>query len=264
MSIRWISAVWINSPYRGEHLLLHLALADFANDEGYCFPSIRTLSNKARCSQQWVRKGIRLMIQDDLLEIVEQGLGRGNVNRYLLKPVSKKRETELRISHKGETQSLEIPNSVTSDTYIQNRKEPSHDQPLSAFELFWSAYPKKVGKGLARKTFDRLMSRKNSPSIHDLLAGVERYRLSVSDPRYIAHPTSWLNAERWTDEISTPASESTRVVVSHHIQQAQSFGASFASTGRSESELLESIESYDIEYQQAAIAAYQQRKNPRS
>ena len=52
MSIRWISHVWQKSPYKGEHLLLHLALADFDNDEGEDLPSVRALAVKARCSEQ--------------------------------------------------------------------------------------------------------------------------------------------------------------------------------------------------------------------
>ena len=53
MSVRWISYVWESSPFKGERLLLHLALADFANDEGECWPAQPTLAKKARCSVTW-------------------------------------------------------------------------------------------------------------------------------------------------------------------------------------------------------------------
>jgi hypothetical protein len=85
MSVKWISHVWQSSPYRGERLLLHLALADFASDEGICWPSQTTLARKARCSVNWVRLSIAQMVRDDLIEIVEPaGAGRGKVGKYRL------------------------------------------------------------------------------------------------------------------------------------------------------------------------------------
>lgn len=260
-----MSLVWQKSPYKGQHLLLHLALADFANDEGYCFPSIRTLGMKARCSEQWVRKGIRQMIDDDLLEIVEQGLGRGNVNRYLLKGVTEKRESEFRISEKGATQSPQIPNSEHSDTYLKNHHESSNESSLSAFETFWEAYPRKVGKGTARKAFDRLMARKNAPSLHDLLAGIVRYEASITDPRFIAHPTTWLNGERWLDVIESKAEAKPTIMnVRPSIQQAQSQGAAHRLVGGSEEELLTQIQHLDQEHQQAALEMFRYRPDRRN
>lgn len=46
-------AVWKHAPCEGTDLLLLLALADNANDEGICWPSISTLSQKIRrCHRQ--------------------------------------------------------------------------------------------------------------------------------------------------------------------------------------------------------------------
>ena len=257
MSIRWISHVWQKSPYKGEHLLLHLALADFANDEGECFPSVRTLALKARCSEQWVRQGIRKMIDHDLIEIVERGLGRGNVNRYRLKGVSKKGESDFGISAKGVSLSTENPKSDDSLSIYQNHHEPSIHRP--SFDSFWNAYPKKVGKGLALKAFVKIMTSKEAPTLDDLLEGIERYKKTISDSKYIAHPTTWLNGHRWLDEISTSADPSARLVVSPAISNAQSFGASQALIGSTEQELLESIEHYKADEHQAALEAYLNR-----
>lgn len=51
MSVRIMSRVWESSPYRGNHLLVLLALADWANDEGWCWPLAQTLADKARISR---------------------------------------------------------------------------------------------------------------------------------------------------------------------------------------------------------------------
>jgi hypothetical protein len=39
MSIKVMSQVWEHSTRKGTRLLLLLALADFANDEGICYPA---------------------------------------------------------------------------------------------------------------------------------------------------------------------------------------------------------------------------------
>ena len=122
MSVRWISAVWADSPYRGERLLIHLALADYANDEGMCFPSQRTLARKARCSENYVRLTIKQMIADKLIEVSRDGGGRGITAVYQLLPPttngdSPKRKTPI----------------LKRATLLMNRNEPSRTSiPQSA------------------------------------------------------------------------------------------------------------------------------------
>lgn len=69
------------------------------------------------------------------------------------------------------------------------------------FEDFWAAVPRKVGKGGARRAY-RVALNKTSPQI--LMEGIKDYAESVRgrDQKYVAHPATWLNQERWTDEQS--------------------------------------------------------------
>lgn len=49
MSVRVMNEVWEQAmDLSGSRLLVMLALADWANDEGVCWPSVRTLAHKAR------------------------------------------------------------------------------------------------------------------------------------------------------------------------------------------------------------------------
>lgn len=68
------------------------------------------------------------------------------------------------------------------------------------FEAFWARVPRKVGKGQARKAFNAALKKADVSTILD---GMERYARSVKgkDSRFIAHPATWLNGERWTDEV---------------------------------------------------------------
>lgn len=51
MSIKLMTQVWEQAEAEGTKLLLLLALADMANDEGYCWPSYKTLSKKIRVGE---------------------------------------------------------------------------------------------------------------------------------------------------------------------------------------------------------------------
>jgi hypothetical protein len=72
------------------------------------------------------------------------------------------------------------------------------------FGRFWDAYPRKVGKGAARKAWTKAIKSGATPP--DIAAGAERYRDDPKrrreDIRFTAHPATWLNAERWTDQLA--------------------------------------------------------------
>lgn len=79
-------------------------------------------------------------------------------------------------------------------------RKPKSDFPADAFEAhFWPLYPRKIGKGAARKTFDRIRLSGKVPWL-DLMDGLRRFARDPPDPRYTPHASTWLNDERWTDE----------------------------------------------------------------
>lgn len=71
------------------------------------------------------------------------------------------------------------------------------------FEEFWRNYPRKVGKGSSRKAWFK--TKKNRPPLPDLLKALSSQKLSPDwqkdDGQFIPHPTTWLNQERWSDEV---------------------------------------------------------------
>ncbi len=72
------------------------------------------------------------------------------------------------------------------------------------FDDFWKAYPLKVGKIAARKAYAKAI--KDGASTADLLAGAQREEIKQAgkNPKYIKHPTTWLNAGCWMDEPEKP------------------------------------------------------------
>lgn len=81
MSIRVMNWVWDYSPAKGTELLLLLAIADAANDDGTnAFPSITTLARKTRLDSRTVRRIVRKLTAEGHIEVDERG-GRES-NRY--------------------------------------------------------------------------------------------------------------------------------------------------------------------------------------
>jgi hypothetical protein len=73
------------------------------------------------------------------------------------------------------------------------------DAALEAeFDQWYAIYPLHVGRGAALKAFKKA---RQSASLEALIAGAQRYREDPArKPDYTAHPSTWLNQERWQDE----------------------------------------------------------------
>lgn len=89
----------------------------------------------------------------------------------------------------------------------QNRKEDKEKKQTSVrmrqsepdgFEQFWKIYPRRVGKGQARRAFASALSK---VSLTDLIATLRGYEFDPRE-RFQPHPATWLNGERWLDEAS--------------------------------------------------------------
>lgn len=74
--------------------------------------------------------------------------------------------------------------------------------PQEQFDEFWNAYGNKVKIKDARAAFVKALK---VATFGEIIAGVRRYH--ASRPKFIAHPTTWLNGERWNDEAT--ANQST-------------------------------------------------------
>lgn len=67
---------------------------------------------------------------------------------------------------------------------------------LELFDAWWECYPEKVGKGAARKAFQRAIK---IATLDEMVEGVRRYRAEKPPDRSWCHPSTWLNQERWLD-----------------------------------------------------------------
>jgi hypothetical protein len=97
------------------------------------------------------------------------------------------------------------PEQSRTDTDTEKKDTPRKARVQSGevegFEAFWSHYPRKTGKGAARKAFE-VACRKADPLVLHVAAG--RFAATRPDPKFTPHPATWLNQERWLDEELQP------------------------------------------------------------
>lgn len=70
------------------------------------------------------------------------------------------------------------------------------------FKVFWKAYPKKIGKGAAEKSFNKY--KPDDALLSEMVKAVETQKRSdqwqKDNGQYIPNPATWLNQKRWEDE----------------------------------------------------------------
>lgn len=72
MSLRVMSHVWANSKQKGAALLLLLAMADIADDQGDCFPSADYLAKKARVEVRSIQRAVSKLVEAGELVVFDK------------------------------------------------------------------------------------------------------------------------------------------------------------------------------------------------
>lgn len=87
MSNKALNHVWEHSTLKGTALLLMIAIADMANDDGECYPGKARLSRKCRTTKDNIKKLLKKCEESGEL-IIQDGMGmetiNGWTNRYVL------------------------------------------------------------------------------------------------------------------------------------------------------------------------------------
>jgi hypothetical protein len=143
MSAEAVGWVFRHSPYAGDGLVVHLALADVANDVyGYELWLKRAeIGSKSRCSLATVDRALHNMRAAGYLEVLEAGGGRGNPTHYRLtkspqnggvcEPLFGSHEeprASLKLHRETPSSARETPSSgesVNSLSQIKNREKTS-------------------------------------------------------------------------------------------------------------------------------------------
>ena len=94
------------------------------------------------------------------------------------------------------------PSTSPADADSVTKQKPYSE----AFQKFYEAYPRKIGKRKAFNAWARAVKRAPANVIHDgAVALADHHKRAGTDPRFIPHPTTWLNRDGWEDELTLPA-----------------------------------------------------------
>lgn len=93
------------------------------------------------------------------------------------------------------------PDKIREDKRIKRVTKVTpkrEDDPL--FDMAWSEYPRKVGKGQARKAWNAAIKKEDPVKIIEAL---EKHSMAWDgkSPEFIPHLSTWLNGERWLDDL---------------------------------------------------------------
>lgn len=131
------------------------------------------------------------------------------------------KQTEANASNLEANSSKEEANASTSEANasnleaIKNKEDRSKNKEYikpyctidEAFEAFWKEYPNRKGKGKAREAFKKAIKK---ASVDTMVEAVRKQRQGSQwkkdEGRYIPYPATWLNQERWEDEVDTNGS----------------------------------------------------------
>ena len=127
----------------------------------------------------------RRMLRDENLRNIRKEAGSKGGNPVLLK--------------QKPTTGVKQKRTPSSSTSLKMSDCDGNQSLVVQFEDFWSICPRKTAKGSARKAWLKAIKTASPETIID---GIKAYAKSAqgTEPQYIAHPATWLNGERWSDE----------------------------------------------------------------
>jgi hypothetical protein len=129
MSLESLLDTWKRSPLKSSRLLLVLALADAADDEGWSSPKVDWLAERARVKPRQAQRILRDLEADSTLE-VRPGSGRGRTSSYRLRLEN---QVEKGVMHgtlspeKGVTEATLSPEKGGVHDTLLPRKGDTHD-----------------------------------------------------------------------------------------------------------------------------------------
>lgn len=209
--------------------LLYAALCNFAGSNDRCWPAHATMAKYIGSSISSVKNYLKELERQQLIRIRP---GRSHSSTYFfLRPSWAKAEASKSTSGRSEA---DYPQAKAG--YRNNFKKSLENYPPlppasssarppktarsrtggggflfvdTGFEKFWSAYPRKEAKELARSVWHRLARYGDLPELDALLDALKKFQAlpgwQKEHGRFVPQLVNWLRGKRWLDEPDDPA-----------------------------------------------------------
>lgn len=210
------AAVRYDARLKPMERILYGEITALADQTGYCYASNRYFIELYGVTDRAVQKWIKDLTACGYITVeVLGGAGQGRCKRRITPIFSlwDVRQTPEQKFATPEQKFAPPPNKSSGRTIQDNNTSNNNTTRACArgFDRFWAAYPRKVGKGAAERSFERI--RPDAALLDGMLRAIETQRQSDTWLRgYIPNPATWLNQRRWEDEpdgVTAPAAQQT-------------------------------------------------------
>lgn len=230
VALAWAKQQKTGSPARKAVLMV---LADFADEDGKAWPSVRRIEEDTELSERTVRTAIKELKKAGLINIVHRtseatGLSRSNAYFLALKPVPQEEDSRVQELH-PRVQELhprgaraaplgvrelhpELPyknyhkNHSSNPSDSQSRpasRARAPDWPEDYGQVAWEAYGKKVDRKASILALDRLAG--SGSVAWDVFIGAVQRQAQTVEPQFRPSLERYIKRERWTDSQPPPS-----------------------------------------------------------
>jgi hypothetical protein len=202
-------------------LRMYAALSRYADKGGTAYPARATLAERMQWSESTVDRALRDLVKAGLLRVTlrvknvagevregKQGAGwEPTSSLYQLvtpaSPVTAPSPTAPMVpsvSSDGAQRLQRRPiHSHLNESHLNETTRTRSTPAPGSFQAWYDSYPRRIGKQAALTAYRRACK---LTSEEELLLALKRQLpdLISRDPKYIPHPATWLNQQRWADE----------------------------------------------------------------
>lgn len=197
-----------NSIYKINHMLLYQQIK---NNENYSLladnkqlQNVTVNSNKMlRLNNSNSNETLPIQLQNVTVNSNDL-LPNKNIYKNNNKNIYAHSENEQVYNHESDNHSSNTIKQETKNKAIKKQNKELNELQEKQFDKFWQAYPKKVSKKQAQKSWKKI-----NPSLElfeKILKALEMVKQTEQwkkdNGKYVPYPATWLNQERWTDEIN--------------------------------------------------------------
>jgi hypothetical protein len=211
----WIPAeIWLNEELSVMEKVLYAEIDSFCGSGKECFCSNAHFAHLLQVSERQVQ---RLLVSLEKKGIISRRMvykeGGKEVDKRYLKPVHVTTPPDKTVTTPPDEivtpsgdENVVGTNPGITNSYNNTPLTPQVDAKVSVqeerFDTFWKAYPKKVGKGAAKKAF--IKAKVSDNLLSQMLTAIETQRRThqwqKENGQFIPNPSTWLNQSRWEDE----------------------------------------------------------------
>lgn len=190
-------------------VLLHLQCIAYATQHATNGFVPMRLAMRQACAEQCdvdllVQCGLLLRVDERNVEVHDYLEHQRSANEIKSASDKGKRAAEARWGS-AQNGAPSIASSMPNPMPRERERKREEDTALRAdFAEWYAIYPKKVAKPAAQKAYAK--ARKNADAATLLAAASVVAKAYGSDNTYCPNPATWLNQERWTDEVAVPRS----------------------------------------------------------